>query len=179
MNKNTKVALYLLGTLVFMAGLAYASVPLYRAFCSATGFGGTARKAIAAPTVAANKVMRVRFDTNAQAIPWTFKPETPYVDVQVGRTKMVNFTVTNTAKTAITGRAAYNILPDTMGAYFMKLQCFCFQNQTLQPGESKQFPVVFFLDPLLMKDPDTKDLPEVTLSYTFFESKDPAPEAKK
>jgi cytochrome c oxidase assembly protein subunit 11 len=179
MNKNTRVVLYLVGTLVAMGGLAYASVPLYRAFCSATGFNGTARKAIAAPTVAADKVMRVRFDANTRGMPWTFAPDVPYLDSQVGRTKKVNFTVTNTGKTPITGRASYNILPDTMGPYFMKLQCFCFQNQTLQPGESKQFPVVYYLDPKLMTDPDTKTLPEVTLSYTFFEAKDATTEAKK
>jgi cytochrome c oxidase assembly protein subunit 11 len=179
MNKNTKVVLYLVGTLVVMGGLAYASVPLYRAFCSATGFNGTARRAAAAPKVAVDKFMRVRFDANARDIPWSFKPDEPYLDTQVGRTKMINFTVTNNGKTPITGRASYNILPDTMGAYFMKLQCFCFQNQTLQPGESKQFPVVYYLDPKLVTDPDTKTLPEVTLSYTFFEVKDAAAAAKK
>ncbi|HVZ29095.1 MAG TPA: cytochrome c oxidase assembly protein [Asticcacaulis sp.] len=179
MNKNTRVVLSLVGALVVMGGLAYASVPLYRAFCSATGFNGTARKAAAAPTVAVNRFMRVRFDANARDIPWAFKPDAPYLDTQVGRTKMINFTVTNTAKVPITGRASYNILPDTMGPYFMKLQCFCFQNQTLQPGESKQFPVVYYLDPKLITDPDTKTLPEVTLSYTFFEAKDDTAEAKK
>lgn len=179
MNKNTKVVLYLLGTLVFMGGLAYASVPLYRAFCSATGFNGTARKAEAAPVAAVDKTMRVRFDANARDIPWSFKPDVPYFDTQVGRTQKVSFTVTNNGKVPITGRATYNILPDTMGPYFMKLQCFCFENQTLQPGESKQFPVVYYLDPQLMTDPDTKTVPEVTLSYTFFESRDDATEAKK
>lgn len=179
MNKNTRVVLSLVGALVVMGGLAYASVPLYRAFCSATGFNGTARKAAAAPKVAADKVMRVRFDANARDIPWSFKPDAPFIDTQVGLTKKIEFTVTNNGKTPITGRASYNILPDTMGPYFMKLQCFCFQNQTLQPGESKQFPVAYYLDPKLMTDPDTKALPEVTLSYTFFEVKDDVAAAKK
>ena len=174
MHRNHRVALYLVGALVVMIALTAASVPLYRAFCSATGFNGTARRArqALASSAAINRTMRVHFDANTNAIPWTFKPDQPSLDTQVGKTKMIYFTVTNHAPTAVTGRASYNILPDTMGPYFMKLQCFCFQNQTLQPGESRQFPVVYFLDPKLIQDVDTRDLTDVTLSYTFFTAKD-------
>ena len=175
---HARIVWMLVGALVVMGGLAYASIPLYRAFCSATGFNGEARRAREAPRYAVNKMMRVHFDANTNAIPWTFKPTVPYLDTQVGKTKLMTFTVTNTSNRTVTGRASFNVLPDTMGAYFMKLQCFCFQDQTLKPGESRQFPVVYFLDPKLMSDPDTKSLPDVTLSYTFFESKTASGTAK-
>lgn len=173
MHKNTKVALYLVVALVAMVGLAFASVPLYRAFCTATGFNGTARKARGelADLKPTDRIVRVHFDSNTNGIAWTFKPEKPYMDARVGRTALMNFTVKNNADHPVTGRAAYNVLPDTMGAYFMKLQCFCFTDQTLQPGESRTFPVVFFLDPKMLNDGDTKNVPDVTLSYTFFEAK--------
>ena len=173
MAPKHRTALWLVGALGLMLVLTAVSVPLYRAFCSATGFNGTARRATKelAATAAIDKVMRVHFDANTNAIPWSFKPDVPYLDTQVGKTKIAYFTVTNKSATAITGRASYNILPDTMGAYFLKLQCFCFQNETLKPGESKQFQVVYYLDPKLVKDPDTRNLPDVTLSYTFFEAK--------
>ena len=170
-KSHARTVWMLVGALVFMTGLAFASVPLYRAFCSATGFNGEARRARETPRYAVDKVMRVHFDVNAHNIPWSFKPQVPYLDTQVGKTKMITFMVTNNADHPVTGRASYNVLPDTMGAYFMKLQCFCFQDQTLQPGESRSFPVVYFLDPKLMTDQDTKTIDDVTLSYTFFESK--------
>ncbi len=174
MTGKNRTVLWLVGALAVMITLTAVSVPLYRAFCSATGFNGTARRAKQelATTAAVNKVMRVHFDANTNAIPWTFKPDAPYLDTQVGRTKIAYFSVTNTSNQTITGRASYNILPDTMGKYFMKLQCFCFQNDTLKPGESRQFQVVYFLDPKLTKDDDTRDIGDVTLSYTFFQPRD-------
>jgi cytochrome c oxidase assembly protein subunit 11 len=175
MNRNTKVALWLVAGLVFMGGLAFASVPLYRAFCNATGFGGTAMRADEAPKVATDVIVRVHFDTNTNGLPWTFKAEKPYQDIRIGKTAMMYFTVTNTADRPVTGRAVFNVLPDTMGPYYRKLQCFCFEDQTLQAGESKTFPMVYFLDPELLKNIDTRTVRDVTLSYTFFESK----EAKK
>lgn len=171
MNRNTRLALYLVGGPVFMLGLAFASVPLYQAFCNLTGFGGTTMRAEAAPAEATDVIMRVRFDTNTNGVPWTFKVTKPYQDIRVGKTAMMDFTVTNSADRPVTGRAVFNAVPDTMGPYFRKLQCFCFENQTLQPGESKTFPMVYFLDPELLKNPDTRRLTDVTLSYTFFESK--------
>ena len=172
LDKNSRLVVILVAAACVMGGLAFVAIPLYHKFCALTGFGGTARRAYAASKTLSSKVMRVHFDANTQAIPWTFKPDQPYKDTQVGKTTMMYFTVTNTSSQTITGRASYNILPDTMGPYFMKLQCFCFQNQTLKPGESRQFPVVYFLDPKLTKDEDTKDVPDVTLSYTFFTAKD-------
>ncbi len=174
MTKNTRLVLILVAAVVFMGGMAFVALPLYHKFCELTGFNGTARRATEASKVITNKVMRVHFDANTSAIPWTFKADQPYQDTRVGKTTLAYFTVTNTSDHPVTGRASYNILPDTMGAYFMKLQCFCFTNQTLKPGESRQFPVVYFLDPKLMKDQDTQDLSEVTLSYTFFEVKNDA-----
>ena len=174
MSKNSRMVWILLGALVFMGGLAYASVPLYRAFCSATGFNGTARKARAALAVsqATNQIIRVHFDSNTNGIQWNFKPDRPYIDTRVGKTALIQFSVRNNADHPVTGRASFNVLPDTMGPYFMKLQCFCFTNQTLQPGESRQFQVLYFLDPKLMSNEDTRTVSDVTLSYTFFEAKD-------
>ncbi len=174
MNKNGRLVLILAVAAVFMGGMAFFAIPLYHKFCELTGVNGTARRAYAASATLSDKMMRVHFDANTEAIPWTFKAEKPFQDVRVGKTNVAFFKVTNTSDHAITGRASYNILPDTMGPYFMKLQCFCFQNQTLKPGESRSFPVVYFLDPKLTKDSDTKTLPDVTLSYTFFEVKDGA-----
>ena len=172
MNRNSRLVLILVAAVVFMGGMAFFAIPLYHKFCELTGTNGTARRAYAASKTVANKTMRVHFDANTETIPWTFKAEKPYQDVRVGKTNVAFFMVTNTADHAVTGRASYNILPDTMGPYFMKLQCFCFTNQTLKPGETRSFPVVYFLDPKLVKDTDTQALPDVTLSYTFFEVKD-------
>ncbi|ESQ89114.1 cytochrome C oxidase assembly protein [Asticcacaulis sp. AC460] len=171
MKRNTKVVLWLVAAVAFMGGLAFASVPLYRAFCNLTGFDGTAMRATKAPEVATDVIVRVRFDTNTRDIPWTFKAEKPYQDVRIGKTAMMYFTVTNTADHAITGRAVFNVLPETMGPFYRKLQCFCFDDQTLQAGESKTFPMVYFLDPEMLKNIDTRKVRDVTLSYTFFESK--------
>lgn len=169
-RSHAKVVLSLIGAFLFMCAAVAVAVPLYRLFCPLSIQTGARNRAREAPKVVTNRMMRVHFDSNTAAIPWTFKPDQPYQDVRVGKTAMAYFTVTNNAKTAVTGRATYNILPDTMHAYFLKLQCFCFTDQTLQPGETKQFPVVYFLDPKLLKDPDTKTVPDVTLSYTFFET---------
>ena len=173
MTQNRRLVLILVAAAVFMGGMAFFAIPLYHKFCELTGTNGTARRAYAASKIVTNRMMRVHFDANTEAIPWAFKAEQPYQDVRVGKTNVAYFQVTNTSDHVVTGRASYNILPDTMGPYFMKLQCFCFQNQTLKPGESRPFPVVYFLDPKLTRDTDTKALPDVTLSYTFFEVKDP------
>jgi len=174
LNKNSRVVLMLVGALALMGGLTALSVPLYRVFCNATGFNGTARKAkasLAAIQTPGKTIIRVRFDTNTRGVPWSFKPEKAYLDTRVGKSAMVWFDVKNNADHPVTARASYNVLPDTMGAYFMKTQCFCFNDVTLQPGESQRFPVVYFLDPKLMENSDTNTVPDVTLSYTFFQSK--------
>jgi len=171
-NRNNRLVLILVAAAVFMGTMAFFALPLYHKFCELTGTNGTARRAYAASKIVTDRTMRVHFDANTEAIPWAFKPDKPYQDVRVGKTNVAFFQVTNTSDQPVTGRASYNILPDTMGPYFMKLQCFCFTNQTLKPGETRTFPVVYFLDPKLMKDSDTQGLPGVTLSYTFFEVKD-------
>lgn len=172
MNKNTRVVLWLVLGVVVMGGLAYASVPLYRAFCQMTGFAGTPVKAESlSAEVESDRIIQVHFDTNTNGVPFTFKVEKPVQRTRVGKTAMMKFTVTNTSDRPITGRAVFNVLPDTMGPYFRKLQCFCYENQIFQPGESREFPMVYFLDPELLKNPDTRKLTDVTLSYTFYESK--------
>jgi len=179
-NKNTRLMLWLVLAFFASLGMAYAAVPLYRAFCQSTGLDGQGKRVAAAPQQngpLATHPVRVHFDTNVNDLNWRFTAEKPFVDTPIGKTSVVNFTVWNASSKALTGRAVYNILPDTAGPYFLKIQCFCFTDQTLQPGESKTFPVVFYLDPKLLKDVDTQSLDDITLSYTFFESKGERPKA--
>lgn len=157
-----------------MLGLAFASVPLYRMFCDVTGFNGATRKA-SAPLNAETPIdVKVRFDVNTRDIDWDFKPEKPSQAIKVGKTALAYFTVTNHSPISVTGRATYNVLPEEMGGYFMKMECFCFTDQTLKPGETKKFPMVYYLDPEMLKDIDTKNVRDITLSYTFFETPPPA-----
>jgi cytochrome c oxidase assembly protein subunit 11 len=168
------------GVVAGMTGLAFASVPLYSLFCKATGFDGTPRVG-AAPTEAhdrASKPLRVRFDTNvAPNLTWRFQPEVTSVDAVPGETKTVFFKVTNTGTKPATGIAAFNVQPDLMGSYFVKVECFCFTEHTLQPGESADYPLVFYVDQGLRKDADIGDLSEMTLSYTYFVSRNGSPVA--
>jgi len=161
----------LVGAFGCMLCASFAAIPLYRLFCPFAVQTGTQAKAKEAPKTASGQVMRIHFDANTNGIPWLFKADQAYQNVRVGKTALAYFTVTNTADHPVTGRADYNVLPDTMHPYFLKLQCFCFQDQTLKPGESRRFPVVYFLDPKLRSDTDTRDVRDVTLSYTFFQIK--------
>lgn len=151
-----------------MVGAAYAAVPLYKAFCQLTGFDGTIRKAEAAPTTILDRKLTIRFDANVRDLPWDFKPSQVTQEVKIGATGLAFYKVTNHGKTPITGRASYNVVPEAAGAYFQKLECFCFNDQTIQPGQSVEFPVVYFVDPQFATDFETKGKTEVTLSYTFF-----------
>ena len=156
---------------VGMTGLGYASVPLYRAFCEATGFAGTTQRAEdeAAPGAIAGKIMSVRFDANhVPTIPWDFAPERPREPVTVGEREIAFFTAKNLAKYPVTGRATFNVTPSQAGKYFTKIQCFCFTEQTLRPGQQVRMPVTFFVDPKILDDPDANDISEITLSYTFY-----------
>ncbi len=162
---------------VGMVGVAYASVPLYRAFCQATGFNGTPRRVETGPTPEAGGAARarqvqVRFDTNTRDLPWTFTPDQTTQVATVGRTSMAYFTVTNNGDAPITGRAAYNIAPESAATYFLKLQCFCFSDQTIPAHTTEHFPVIYYVDKKFATDPDTSPLQELTLSYTFY----PAPQ---
>jgi cytochrome c oxidase assembly protein subunit 11 len=155
-----------------MVGLAYASVPLYELFCKATGFDGTPRIASANTARVTERRVAVRFDSNvAPGLNWQFSPEIPEVKVRLGETTTVLYKVTNTGDKPTTGIATYNIQPDLAGSYFTKLECFCFTEQTLKPGEVLESAVVFYVDPRLAEDPDVKDVGSLTLSYTYFPSK--------
>ena len=167
-KRNLRVAVICAIALFGMVGAAYAAVPLYRAFCQLTGFDGTIRKAEAAPTKVLDRKLLIRFDANVRDLPWSFKPSQVTQEVKIGATGLAFYKVTNNGKTPITGRASYNVVPEAAGAYFQKLECFCFNDQTIQPGQSVEFPVVYFVDPEFATDFETKGKTEVTLSYTFF-----------
>jgi cytochrome c oxidase assembly protein subunit 11 len=162
---------------VLMVGASYAAVPFYNWFCRTTGFNGTTQVATSAPLTAplARKVA-VRFDSNvAPGLPWKFEPEQTEIEVKIGEVVTVFYTVTNQSARTTTGQAAYNVAPLTVGAYFQKINCFCFTEQTLGPGEKREMPVVFYVDPSIANDSDNDGLNTITLSYTFYPVRDPAP----
>jgi cytochrome c oxidase assembly protein subunit 11 len=162
---------------VFMVGASYAAVPFYNWFCRATGFNGTTQVATSAPSDAqlARKIA-VRFDANVgPGLPWKFEPEQNEIEVRIGEVVTVFYTVTNQAARATAGVAAYNVAPLTVGAYFQKINCFCFTEQIMGPGEKREMPVVFYVDPALAKDSENDALKTITLSYTFYPVRDPAP----
>ncbi|MFL6844976.1 MAG: cytochrome c oxidase assembly protein [Allosphingosinicella sp.] len=160
----------LAGLLVLaMVGLAYASVPLFRLFCQATGFDGTTQRAASAPGPVAGKEVWVRFDGNtAPSLPWKFGPDKVREIVTIGEREMAFFTAKNLSAKTITGTASFNVSPTQAGKYFSKIQCFCFTQQTLKAGEEVKMPVVFFVDPKILDDPDAGEISEITLSYTFY-----------
>jgi cytochrome c oxidase assembly protein subunit 11 len=151
-----------------MVGAAFAAVPLYRIFCQQTGFDGASRRASVRPDQVLNQTVTVRFDANVRDLPWDFGPDQISQKIKIGATGLAFFHVTNRSDQPITGHASYNVTPQLVGLYFEKLECFCFTDQTLKPGQSAHFPVVYFVDPRFAGDPDTKNTPEITLSYTFF-----------
>ena len=162
---------------VLMVGASYAAVPFYNWFCRATGFNGTTQVATSAPSGAplARKVT-VRFDANvAPGLPWKFEPEQNEIEVKIGEVVTVFFSVTNQAARTTAGQAAYNVTPLTVGSYFQKINCFCFTEQTMAPGEKRDMPVVFYVDPALAADSENDGLNTITLSYTFYPVRDPLP----
>jgi cytochrome c oxidase assembly protein subunit 11 len=170
-RRHGTTVLLLLAVIAGMGGLTAASVPLYRLFCAATGYGGTTTRASAAPADIANAVVTVRFNAEIDSgLDWDFRPLVARVQVHPGEQKQVFFRATNRSSQGITGRAVYNVTPTKVGIYFDKLQCFCFDAQYLAPGESKDMGVVFFVDPDLLKDPDTNDVRTITLSYAMFKA---------
>ena len=167
-KRNQRLAIICALVFAGMVGGAYASVPLYRAFCQATGYDGTVGRAVIAPKAALDKTLLIRFDTNINGLPWTFTAEQTSQTVKIGETGLAYFKVTNNAKTPVTGHAVYNVVPEQAGGYFRKLECFCFSDQTIGPGQTIEFPVVYFVDPKYATDQDTKNKHDVTLSYTFY-----------
>jgi len=169
-TRNKRVGAMAALLVLAMIALGFASVPLYRLFCQVTGFGGTTQMAVGAEAPGAvGKIINVRFDGNvAPALPWKFAPEHHVQRVAVGARDMEFFNATNLSDKPITGTATFNVTPAQAGQYFTKIQCFCFTEQRLEPGETMRMPVIFYVDPKLLTDPDTKDISEITLSYTFF-----------
>ncbi|WIJ24602.1 cytochrome c oxidase assembly protein [Devosia sp. RR2S18] len=153
-----------------MVGLAFASVPLYQLFCQVTGFGGTTQVATESPKGVIAREMKVRFDaTVANDLPWTVKPAAAITD-NIGAVDTVNYIATNYSDKPITGQAIFNVSPENAGVYFNKIECFCFTEQTLQPGETVEMPIVFFVDPELDQNRELNTIKEITLSYTFYAS---------
>lgn len=168
-NRRTLVAMAGVG--FAMLGLGFASVPLYRIFCQQTGFGGTTQRAAADVKLqpVAGHTFSIRFDSNVQpGMPWKFFPEHRTDTVTVGARDMAIFIAKNLSDKPVTGTASFNVTPTQAGAYFTKIQCFCFTQQTLQPGEQVRMPVIYYVDPKILNDPDNRDTQEITLSYTFY-----------
>jgi cytochrome c oxidase assembly protein subunit 11 len=161
---------------VLMVGASYAAVPFYNWFCRATGFNGTTQVATSAPSAAPlTRRIAIRFDSNvAPGLPWKFEPEQTEIEVKIGEVTTVFYKVTNQSARTTTGQAAYNVAPLTVGAYFEKINCFCFTEQTMAPGEKRDMPVVFYVDPSIVKDSDNDTLNTITLSYTFYPVREPA-----
>ncbi|WP_420137623.1 cytochrome c oxidase assembly protein [Sphingomonas sp.] len=154
-----------------MTALGFASVPLYRMFCQATGWNGTVQERLnaVAPGAVVGRFVNVRFDANTSpSLPWSFEPDDRMTRVAVGARQMAFFTAINNSDHPITGSAAFNVTPPQAGQYFVKIQCFCFTEQTLLPHERVRMPVIFYVDPGFAKDPDANDISEITLSYTFY-----------
>jgi cytochrome c oxidase assembly protein subunit 11 len=152
-----------------MAGMAYAAVPLYEMFCKVTGYGGTTQRVEQASDIILDKTIKVRFDANVgPGLAWTFEPVQREVEMKIGETVQIMYKARNMASTATTGQATFNVTPQAAGAYFNKVQCFCFTETTLKPGEELIMPVVFFVDPEIVKPVETKGIHTITLSYTFY-----------
>jgi cytochrome c oxidase assembly protein subunit 11 len=170
-SRHGVVALALAGLVATMLGLAFASVPLYRLFCQATGFGGVPQRADRAPNEILDRTIRIRFDANVdRSLPWTFVPDQRVMDVKIGDTALAFFKATNNTGAPVTGRAVFNVVPELAGRYFTKIECFCFKQQMLAAHASAEMPVTFFVDPKIVDDEDTKSISEITLSYTFYRS---------
>jgi cytochrome c oxidase assembly protein subunit 11 len=168
-SRNLAVALACSAVVGVMTGAAFAAVPLYDWFCRTTGFGGTPQVASSAPGEVLGRTVLVRFDANVSGgLPWRFEPETNSIEVRVGETVTMNYNITNLSARETVGQASYNVSPPTVGAYFTKINCFCFTDQRLKPGETREMPVVFYVDPQLVKDSELDSLNTITLSYTMY-----------
>ena len=172
-QKGTRLNLAVAGAcaavFVGMVGLSYAAVPLYRMFCQVTGYGGTTQRSAQGASKVLDQSLKVRFDANTSNIPWSFKPEQLQVELKIGETKQIQYVAQNLSDHEVRGRASFNVTPEFAGAYFYKIQCFCFNDTTLKPGEKLEMPVVFYVDPAIVKAEEAKGLKAITLSYTMFQ----------
>jgi cytochrome c oxidase assembly protein subunit 11 len=169
MDKNTKTLLSVFLVVALMIGLSFASVPLYDLFCRVTGFGGTTQRAESLPGTVVDREIVIHFDANtSRNMPWTFEPEAKAQTVKLGQQGLISYVAENRAKEGTTGTAIYNVTPVKVGRYFHKIQCFCFAEQHLNPGQSMHMPVMYFVDPKLNEDRSMDDVTTITLSYTFF-----------
>lgn len=170
-NRNRRVGFTFLGLALGMLALGFASVPLYRIFCQVTGFGGTTQRASdaeAASVAVSARMMSIRFDANVErGMPWQFRPLQVTDTVSIGARDMAIFTAKNLSDHPVTGMASFNVEPAYVGKYFNKVQCFCFTEQTLEPGQEVRMPVLYYVDPKILDDPDARDVEQITLSYTF------------
>ena len=167
-DRNRFLAIALVAIVGGMVGLTYASVPLYSLFCRVTGYAGTTQRATVGADHMLDRNVVVRFDANVAGLPWAFRPEKPQVTLKLGETAVVNFIAENLGKSATDGTATFNVQPETAGLYFNKIQCFCFTEQRLRPGERIEMAVQFFVSPDMADDRDLKGTRTITLSYTFF-----------
>lgn len=171
MTPQSRTALQLIGVVVVMASLSFAAVPFYRWFCQVTGFAGTTSVATEAPSRILDRTMKIRFDASQDAgMPWDFRPMQREMILRVGETGLAFYEAHNPTDRVVAGTATFNVTPDAAGGYFSKIACFCFTEQVLQPGETVQMPVTFFVDPAMMDDPEGRSVHEITLSYTFYET---------
>ena len=169
-QRKTLTPIILAGIFFIMLGLSFAAVPLYDIFCRVTGFGGTTQISKEAPDIVLDQTVSVRFDTNVNKLPWNFKVKKNVMDVNIGKVNRIEFEVENYGDETTYGVASFNVSPSSFGKYFSKLGCFCFEKQKLGPGEKASYILTFYLDPEIVNDLNTKNIEDVTLSYTFFQS---------
>jgi len=177
-KRHTRTAIIAGAVVLGMTGMAFAAVPLYKAFCRVTGYGGTTQEAQAAPDQILERRIEVRFDANhSPDLPVEFSPKQTSERLRIGETGLAFYRVRNTSNEPVVARATYNVTPHVAGPYFAKLECFCFTDRVIAPGAEVDLPVVFFVDPAIVNDPDTADINTLTLSYTFFRSTSPDAQA--
>jgi len=175
LGRDALVAAACAVVVVLMVGASYAAVPFYNWFCRATGFNGTTQVATSVPSAPLSRRIAIRFDSNvAGGLPWKFEPEQTEIELRIGEVTTVYYNVINQSARTTTGQAAYNVTPLTIGAYFQKINCFCFTEQTMAPGEKREMPVVFYVDPSIVDDHENDGLTTITLSYTFYPVRDAA-----
>lgn len=171
-RRHSRTALICASVVAGMVGLSFAAVPLYDLFCRVTGFGGTTQRAEMASTEVVDRTIKVRFDSNvAPGLDWAFQPEVREVELQIGANGLMIYQAGNTGPTTSVGMATFNVTPLKAGQYFVKVACFCFEEQALEPGQEMDMPVAFYVDPAILDDPEAGKVHTITLSYTFFPAK--------